>query len=59
MRGVTILPGPEVLPMLFADCPLCDGAAPFDPETGALDCAACGVRLDLADEPALPELAAA
>ena len=39
--------------MLFADCPLCDRPAPLDAETGALDCAACGVRLELAEEPAL------
>ena len=59
MRGVTILSMPEVHPMLFVDCPLCDGAAPLDPETGVLDCLTCAVRLDLADEPSLPELATA
>jgi hypothetical protein len=45
--------------MLFAECPLCDGTAPLDLETGALDCPACAVRLDLADDQMLPELAAA
>ena len=44
--------------MLFADCPFCDGPAPVDLETGALDCASCVVHLDLADEPAPVELAA-
>jgi uncharacterized Zn-finger protein len=45
--------------MLFVDCPLCDRPAPLDAATGALDCPACAVRFELADEPALPELAAA
>ena len=45
--------------MLFADCPLCDESAPFDLETGALDCPACAIRVDLADDPGLPEVAAA
>ena len=45
--------------MLFADCPLCDEPAPFDLETGVLDCPACAIRLDLTDNPGLPELASA
>jgi len=45
--------------MLFADCPLCDGPAPLDVESGALDCHACCVRLELADEPAVRVLAPA
>jgi hypothetical protein len=45
--------------LLFADCPLCDGPAPVDLEIGAVDCPACAIRFDLADDPTLPELAAA
>ena len=44
--------------MLIVDCPLCDRAAPFDAEAGALECDACGVRLEIGPEPAT-ELAAA
>ncbi len=41
--------------MLIVDCPLCDGPAPFDADEAALECDACGVRLELAetDPPAL------
>ncbi|HEY5437112.1 MAG TPA: hypothetical protein VIK13_17925 [Candidatus Limnocylindrales bacterium] len=56
---MTNLPLPEAPRMLFADCPLCDGPVPLDLECGALDCPTCAVRLELADEPALPELAEA
>ena len=52
-------PFPEAPTMLFADCPLCDEPAPLDLESGALDCPACAIRFDLADDPPLPELAAA
>jgi len=50
---------PEAPTMLFADCPLCDGPAMFDLETGALDCPTCAIRFELANDPGLPELAAA
>ena len=45
--------------MLFIDCPLCAAPAPLDLESGCLDCPACCVRLELADEPVIPELARA
>ena len=50
---------PEAPTMLFAECPLCDGPAPVDLEAGALDCPACAIRLELAEDRVLPELAAA
>ena len=34
--------------MLIVDCPLCERPAPFDAEDDALECDACGVRLELA-----------
>ncbi|MFL5755203.1 MAG: hypothetical protein ACJ77N_02800 [Chloroflexota bacterium] len=34
--------------MTLVDCPLCETAAPFDPGDDALECAECGVRVDLA-----------
>ena len=42
--------------MLIVDCPLCERPAPFDAEEDALECDACGVRLELAasDPVALP-----
>jgi|APDOM4702015118_1054815.scaffolds.fasta_scaffold1814300_1 uncharacterized Zn finger protein (UPF0148 family) len=52
-------PLPEATLMLFADCPLCDAPAPLDLASGALDCPACAVRLELADEPMRRELAEA
>jgi hypothetical protein len=36
--------------MIIVDCPLCEAPTPFLPETGSLDCEACTVHLDLADE---------
>jgi hypothetical protein len=39
--------------MLLVDCPLCDGPAPFDEDSEILECAACGVRLEVAPEPQL------
>jgi hypothetical protein len=45
--GVTNI-RPEAGPMLIVDCPLCECPAPLDAESTALDCAACGVRLELA-----------
>ena len=45
--------------MLLVDCPLCDTPAPLDVDAGAIDCARCATRLEIArDEPAL-ELAPA
>jgi hypothetical protein len=49
---------PEARIVIFVDCPLCDGATPLDPDDQAMDCAACGVHLDLAPDDA-PALAAA
>ena len=49
----------EIPAMLFAECPLCDRPTPLDAETGALDCAACAMNFELAEESAQPELAAA
>jgi hypothetical protein len=56
MRDVMHLTSLEIHPMLFVDCPLCERPAPFDAEADALECDACGVRLELAaSEPvALP-----
>lgn len=34
-------------PLLFAECPLCDGVAPVDEVTGALDCPDCAIRVEL------------
>lgn len=45
--------------MLVVDCPLCDAPAPFDADHSSLDCPVCQVRLELAPEIELPELAAA
>jgi hypothetical protein len=41
----------EARPMLLVDCPLCDQAAPFDPEEDELECPACAIRLQVAAEP--------
>jgi len=49
---------PETGPMLLVDCPLCEAPAPLDADADTLDCPACGIRLELAVEPA-PTLAAA
>jgi hypothetical protein len=43
---------PEAHPMLLVECPLCDTAAPFDPEDDALDCPRCAVRLEVAADAA-------
>lgn len=42
---------PEAITMLLVDCPLCTLPAPMDADTGDLQCAACGVHLELAPEP--------
>ena len=42
--------------MLLADCPLCAHPVPVDDATGDLDCPLCGVRLELAPDPAPMEL---
>ena len=42
--------------MLLTDCPICDHPAPVDAATGDLDCAPCGVRLELAPDPSPVEL---
>ena len=42
--------------MLFVDCPICDHAAPVDAATGDLDCAPCGVRLELVPDAVTVEL---
>ena len=41
---------PEASPMLIVDCPLCERPAPFDTDHEALECEACGVRLEMADD---------
>jgi hypothetical protein len=33
------------------DCPLCSGAVPYDEAAGAVECDACGARLEVAPEP--------
>ena len=49
----------ETGPMLFVDCPLCGGPAPFDADDAALDCSGCDLRLELApDEPVMLAAAA-
>ena len=56
---------PGTGPMLFADCPFCLAPLPLDAATGTMDCADCGIRLELKDDrapiapPACRELAAA
>ena len=42
--------------MLLVDCPLCDHPAPVETTTGDVRCEPCGVRLELAPEPALEDL---
>jgi hypothetical protein len=37
--------------MTTIECPLCDRHAELDLRAGTLDCAACGVRLELAPDP--------
>ena len=49
---------PETGPMLLVDCPICDHAAPIDETSGDLDCASCGVRLDVAPDAAELAIAA-
>jgi hypothetical protein len=50
---------PEVHPMLFVDCPICDGPSPLDAADVALECDACGIRVEIAepDPVALPAAA--
>ena len=43
---------PGTGPMLFADCPFCLAPLPLDAITGTMDCADCGIRLELRDDPA-------
>jgi hypothetical protein len=43
---------PETGPMLFADCPFCLAPLPLDAATGTMDCVDCGIRLELAADPA-------
>jgi uncharacterized Zn finger protein (UPF0148 family) len=43
---------PQAGPMLFADCPFCLAPLPLDAATGTMDCADCGIRLELKDDPA-------
>ncbi len=51
-RPTTIQPlHPEAIVTLLTDCPLCDRPAPVDAATGVLDCAACGIHLEIAAEP--------
>ena len=51
-RPTTLQPlHPEAYAMLLTDCPLCDRPAPIDAVTGDLECAACGIHLELAPEP--------
>ena len=47
----TLLLGPETGPMLFADCPFCLAPLPLDAVTGTMDCADCGIRLEIKDDP--------
>jgi hypothetical protein len=49
----------ELRPMLTVDCPLCDAPAPYDSDAEALDCPACAIRLDLAADTPVADLAAA
>ena len=49
MHGVMHPTSLETHPMLIVDCPLCERPAPFDAEEDALECGACGVRLEIAD----------
>jgi len=59
MPGVMHPASLETHPMLIVDCPLCERPAPCDSEADALECDACGVRLELAaaDPVALPAAA--
>jgi primosomal protein N' len=45
--------------VIIVDCPLCEAPAPFHPDTSTLECEACAVQLELADDPAAVRLAAA
>ena len=56
MRGVINPRALEAHPMLLVDCPLCDRPVPLDTDGAALECDACGIRLELA-EPNAPVLA--
>jgi transcription elongation factor Elf1 len=54
----------EVAAMVQLECPWCAGAASFvevpsEAGSGAVDCADCGVRVDLAPDPVVTELALA
>ena len=37
---------------MTTDCPWCDGPATIDPALTAVDCDACGIHVDLADDDA-------
>jgi hypothetical protein len=56
---LTLQLNPAFGPMLFADCPFCLQPVPLDVATGTMDCPACDVRLELAEEEALPLASAA
>jgi hypothetical protein len=49
----------EICMMLTVDCPLCDTPAPYDTDADTLDCPACAIRLDIAADAPVAELAAA
>jgi|WetSurMetagenome_2_1015567.scaffolds.fasta_scaffold1100369_2 hypothetical protein len=56
---MTIQPYPENGPVTIVDCPLCDAPAAVDTALCTLECAACGVRLELAEDHAPDVLATA
>jgi uncharacterized Zn finger protein (UPF0148 family) len=45
--------------MITIDCPLCDTPAAYRPEMGTLDCAACAVELEVAEDDRPAEIAIA
>ena len=49
----------ETNPMLIVDCPLCDGPVAVHADEDALDCDACGVRIQIADPDPVPLAVAA
>jgi hypothetical protein len=49
MRGVTHNRPTEIHPMLIVDCPMCDGPVALHADEDALDCDACGVRVQIAE----------
>ncbi len=60
MRNALPLPRhQEIGPMLFTDCPLCDQPASVDESSGVVECPACAVRLEIAEEREVMTLAAA